>query len=194
MADHANIYIKRGQSYLEAADVLIASDRSSLSLYDPLSGLLLFSIEISLKAVIKFATGTVSSGHHIERYLVDAVEQGLLVSEEIAAGVFMVAKPYWLHAPRYAPHDKEAISLPPISLMRELASMTIERCIAKIDGKTERPDFPALTIDEAIALRERANQAYEKQIAEFDPGRVYSPNEAPPIPLGTRFISPLRKL
>jgi len=194
MTDHANIYITRGQSYLEAADVLIASDRSSLSLYDPLSGLLLFSIEISLKAVIKFATGTDSVGHHIEQYLVDAVEHGLLVSEEIAAGVFMVAKPYWLHAPRYAPHHKEGISMPPISLMRELASKTIERCIATIEGETERPDFPALTVDEAKALRERANQAYEKRIAEFDPSRVYRPDEAPPIPLGTRFTSPLRKL
>lgn len=190
MPEHSTIFLERGRVHLRAADLLITSDTGTLEIFDPLATLLLFSIEICLKAVIVHKTGDIPLRHDIDEFLVTGVTAGLQVSSEVAVGVFMVAKPYKQHAPRYAPHSTKIQAIPPVSIMRELAEQVYERCKALILADAAPLGFLPVSADEVRDLRERVDQAYQTQISTFDPSKVYSAEDAPPIPLGTITIMP----
>jgi len=190
LADIASIYIERGRAFLDAADTLIAAKATTADAsYHPLATLLLFSIEISLKAALLSKGVPAKKGHEIDRYLIDATAVGLPVSEEIAAGVFGLAEPYRLHGPRYAPIERATISMPPIAIMRDLASCIVDLCATLINGGNYQTPFQPLTGAEAEALRDRVAAAYQAQVDAFDPSRVYTEQDKPDIPLGMRTIT-----
>ncbi|MBB4399711.1 MULTISPECIES: HEPN domain-containing protein [Rhizobium/Agrobacterium group] len=193
MPEHSTIFLERGRIHLQAADLVIASGTGTHEFFDPLATLLLFSTEICLKAVIVHKTGKIPFKHDIDNFLESAVEQGLQVSNELAAGIFMVATPYKQHAPRYAPHHEKIQAMPPISIMREIAEQTYNRCRALIRGDSSPLGFRSLSLDEVRELRRRVTDAYQTQISTFDPTKVYSAEDAPPIPPGTITLTPKKK-
>jgi hypothetical protein len=73
MTDLAPMYLEQGRSFLDAANTLIEAKQSTLDIYHPLSNLLLFSIEISLKAALHSVGAPVHDGHLFDDYLIAAI-------------------------------------------------------------------------------------------------------------------------
>ena len=184
LSQRASIFLSRGRAYLTAGDRLMETDAAFIDLFDPLATLFLFSIEISLKACLVHANGENPNRHFIGQFLISAIESGLKVGSEDVEVIVMATTAYELHAPRYAP-VKQTVSTPSIHTLQATARNVSERCIAFVRGSAD--DYSAaISLEDAIAMRDRVMANYQAGVRDFDPAKVWPADSTDlPYPLGT---------
>lgn len=184
----ARMYLGKAATFYEGAQMIIQSPAYDWERHDAvvLNNLLL-SIEMSLKACLYTLDDGEIVGHEIDSLLCRSIKAGLLVDAEDARHVFLIARPYIVHAPRYAPfHDKNA-GMAPASVMAPVSLRILERANAFVSS--DMSPYDGISHEDAQEIRAEATKLYQQTIEVFDPTRIYEPKDAPNIPLGTRVAT-----
>ncbi|UCA44772.1 hypothetical protein [Pseudochrobactrum sp. XF203] len=189
------IMLEDSKQYLAAGIILnnAKEPEAPIGLYNPVLNSLLISIELSLKSVLYHAGIAPKNGHDIGTGLIDAISNGLQISEPAACVVFSLNEPYLKHAPRYSPHSEKILKIMPVPMVLQTATEVVASAEMLIKDKPFAMQYTPLIYDRAVELKAQVENQYQEQIDNVDFNRVYTEDDKPPYALGTVFVTPLEK-
>lgn len=191
--DLSHLYLVKASTFYEGAQMIIESPAYDWQRHDAvvLNNLLL-SIEMSLKACKYKLNGSEVKTHTIDAFLLDAIKSGFSVDAHDARQVFLAAKPYGSHAPRYAPLAEENTGMASANLMAPVALRILQS--AKVFLSSDPSTHDGVSYEEAQKIKGAADRIYKEQVTEFRPTRVYDTKDAPDLPLGFKVTSSRPKI